>query len=356
MGEQLELKYVTVGDLKAWLFHCSGPSFLSEDVIARQRAYSIVNNPVARDETEVMSVLLVDGKPAAFTACLPDELERPFRKEIFWFSALYCKPDYQGRGYGMFLLNHLNEAHEGQVFDIDAIAETDECLKFLGYTVAKFPQYRILFSRSIKKEGVKGLLASFRERVCQKRRGRMRQRLFASSTSSGYSLDYISFLDDELFDFIKMHSGNDTMLRSQRMFNWMLSSPMVISAPVQEKLVRQNPFSSEIESFRNIAVKVLNGSQIAGFYILREKGAELSLKYLYYDRSCHDVVFDSLLAHLIALDADVLITNDKAFADYVCSKRIHHKVLELPVSVSYPPGAFDSDELCIQAGDGDMLT
>ena len=63
MEEQVRLELFTVQQVRQWLKTGIGERGLSEKVIARTRAWAIVNNPYATDELNIISAIFV--KPAA---------------------------------------------------------------------------------------------------------------------------------------------------------------------------------------------------------------------------------------------------------------------------------------------------
>lgn len=356
MADSPELRYYTAGQLKDWLIKGQAAEGLSEQVIARQRAWAIVNNPFVTDGMEIVSALFVDGKLAAYTACFPDRIERPEPKLIFWCTTLFCFPEFRGRGYGMFVLGHLMEAHEGLLFDVDAVDETNESLQFLGHKIEQFPQRIIYFEKSIRGNGIKAVAARLRERYALKRRQRKAQEALSDCLSKNYSLEYIRDIDEPTYRFIEAHSGEDFFLRSRGTLNWILSQPFLLTAPVGEKLVAQNNFSSSTAEFGFIAVKVFVSDQLVGFYILRTSQKELALKYLYFDAAFKEEVFSSITAHVIRLGRKTFASNDAEIAFFIENLSFHTRAETIHRSFAHPSDFSVPYRFYLHAGDGDMIT
>lgn len=348
--------YYTAKQIRSWLVGGEAAKGLSEAVIAPQRAWAIVRNPFVTDDMELVSALFVDGELAAYTACFPDLIERSEKKLIFWCTTLFCKPEFRGRGYGMFVLGHLMEAHEGLLFDVDAVDETNEGLKYLGMQVDFFDQYILRFAKSIRGNGLKASLAKGWEFFAARQRASEAQKVYKQCIAPAYTLSYSRHIDEPTYDFIAAHSKGDVFLRSRETLNWILSEPFLLSAPVSEKLGPRNNFASEVPAFGFYCVTVRVKGEIVGVYILRSSVQELSVKYLYYEEDFQQEVFSSIAAHLIRLSLPEFATNDAALAAFIDSLGLHVSSRIIQRSFAHPADfAFDGTAH-IQAGDGDMIT
>ena len=95
----------SVSEVRNWLYHGLSERGLSEKLIAKQRAYAIVNNPYVNDDLYIISALFVNDEVAAYTYIFPDKVyfytysEKNEAQLIFWNSTLYCNPNFDGRVY-----------------------------------------------------------------------------------------------------------------------------------------------------------------------------------------------------------------------------------------------------------------
>ena len=65
MNEKIDLKLYSVADLKDYFFHNKPVELLSDEIISRTRAWSIINNPFSTDDLYVVSALFVNDEIAA---------------------------------------------------------------------------------------------------------------------------------------------------------------------------------------------------------------------------------------------------------------------------------------------------
>lgn len=355
----ISLRYYTVGQLRSWLEDGVCAVGLSETLVARQRALAIIRNPYAEDTMEVVSALFVGEELAAFTACYPDKPERPDDGVFFWYSTLYCKPEYRGRGFGMFVLSHLAEAHPGRMLDAAAVPETNESLQYLGFSISWFKQYRVVLHKCINGSSFKSVLARIKENLSVRLRRSKIEKLKKSLLNEGYCVEYLGNVDKSLYGFIREHSSDDLFLRSRESLNWILSCPFVLSAEVQSKLVTQNVFSSQAEDFSWRCVRVDRGGMTAGVFFLRISSREVAVKYLYYDKAddaAKKAVFNSILLNLLISGKQELVCNDRALFDYIVSQDVHSKAVVFETSFACPDSFSYDEGRSFQAGDGDMLT
>ena len=73
MNEKIDLKLYSVADLKDYFLHNKPVELLSDAVISRTRAWSIINNPYSTEDLYVVSALFVNDEIAAYTHLFPYE-------------------------------------------------------------------------------------------------------------------------------------------------------------------------------------------------------------------------------------------------------------------------------------------
>ncbi len=355
MEEQVELKLFTVADLKEYFVHNRSVELLTERVINHTRAYATIMNPYVTDDMGVVSAIFVNGEVAAYTYVFPDQcLVNGQQRTIYWNTVLYVDPRYEGRGYGAIVIGQMVEVYGDDYFDLDAVPASVENLKFAGLQVDYVNQY-VLGQKHIQTTSLRGKLVATKEamRIC-KAYGSLRSTL-SSFCTTPYALRYVSYIDDVTYSFIQQHSRNDIFLRSQDMFNWILTYPFGQESPLLNRVQNQCAFSSTQEVFRFYAVQVYVEGQLVGIYIVRRKRDELYLNYLYYSLEYEDVVFQSIAEHIFNIRPIRLFTAHKKIADYLCGlhifahNRVYKKSFSHPASFVYDPTQF------IQAGDGDNI-
>ena len=351
MDEQIRLELFTVGQVRHWLETGHGERGLSEKLISRTRAWAIVNNPYSTDELNIVSAIFVNDKVAAYTYLFPDENNG---RRIYWNTTLYCAPEYEGRGYAAIVMGQFCELYGEDYFDLDAAKESIANLEFLGLQVDYIDQY-VLSNKTIRTTDIRGKLAAMAERIRSICRSR-RHQLHSLLSNADYRLEYIRFIDDETYSFIKEHSEKDLFLRSQDMLNWILTYPFMQESPLLHRVDYDNRFSSTRRSFRFHAVRVMDERKQVGFYIMNESQEVLYINYLYYDKEYAETVYLSIAEHVVLFRTPKVFTSDKGCADYIHQFGLYPKYSFFHKSFSHPKSfVYDSTQY-IQAGDGDNIT
>lgn len=349
------LKYYTVADLKQWLLHNKPADGLSERIIAPTRAYAIMNNPYVKDEDAVVSAILEDGEPAAFTAAFPEILERPKGKLAWWFSTLYCRPESVGKGYGLIVVGQLCEKiGEGNFFDMDGAKETVEIFNYLGLTTAYSKRY-IFSPKHINTKTLKGKLVYAFNYIKDIRRKHYLSKFKFDIDDDKYHVKYCSFVDDTTYNFMRNHSSSDMFFRSKEMFNWILTYPFLITSPMISNVHKDTQFTSNVTKYYIQLVSVYKGDLMIGVYIYRVLNDSMSVSYLYYDSNFDSVVFSSIAKHFIMLHLNSIRTLSMDFATWFKKFNFTEKMEDVNPSFSYPSEFNFSENLRIQQGDGDVF-
>lgn len=354
MAEQVDLRLYTAAQLKDWLFHNQGAEGLSEVLIDKSRAYALVTNPFVEDDMSLVSAMFVDGKVAAYTCVFPDKMERPQGRTIFWSTTLYVNPKYEGRGYAYCVIAAICELYGEDYFDLDAADATIENMKYQGLTVRYLPQY-ILRQKATGRGGWKAFMAKEGERI----RGRFCSReseLRSAIAQSEYRLQYVSFVDDEIYAFIKAHAGDNLFLRRQETFDWILQHPFMQESPLRRRVRRKCKFTSTVPTFRMYGIVVRKQEAVVGFVILRATRDEWAVKYIYCDEAMREDVYMAVAEHLLEEPKAVFVTANKRLHDFVAQYRFYAVSEIYQKSFAYPANFEYDERLYIQAGEGDNVT
>lgn len=350
----MDICLYTAAQIKDWLYHNAQYYGLSEKLIDKSRAFAMVSNPFVSDEMSLISAIIVDEEVAAFTYVFPDELEKPEHKIVYWNTTLYVNPKYEGRGFGYCVIAQICELFGNDYFDLDAADASVENLKYQGLTVEYLTQY-VLQNKNIQRFGLKGELAYWKD-LWDRRKVSKAEELKGMISGADYSIEYVSFVDDELYTFIKRCAKDDLFLRSQKSFNWLLQYPFMTDSPVSNRVALTNVFSSTVEEFKMYGVKVLRNSVIVGFCILRLVWDEWSVKYIYYDEDGQSETFMAIAEHLMTVSRRKLFTADKNLVDFLSQFGLFTQYIEYKKSFAYPSDfAFDKS-LKVQVGEGDNIT
>ena len=351
MEENIRLELFMVQQVRDWLKTGVGERGLSEEVISRTRAWSIIHNPYAIDDLNIVSVIFVNDEVAAYTHLFPDESRG---ERMYWNTTLYCNPKYEGRGYGAIVIGQFCELYGEHYFDLDAEPESIANLKFCGLNVDFVPLY-ILTSKSIRGKGVKARLARVQEKI-QYAFSNRKSSLLADIKSAEYTIKYSSFVNDKVYSFIKDHSTGNIFLRSQEIFNWILNYPLMQDTPLSARVEYDSRFSSKKSGFRMLGVEVYIHHQLAGFYILNVCAQSVDISYIYYAENHERDVFLSVAEHILHFrTSKVMMSNEKLFM-FLRGYKLYTKCSNRMKSFSYPQGFIHDSSKELQSGDGDNIT
>lgn len=351
MEEDIRLELFTVQQVRDWLKTGVGERGLSEEVISRTRAWSIIHNPYATDDLNIVSAIFVNNEVAAYTHLFPDESRG---ERMYWNTTIYCAPKFEGRGYGAIVIGQFCELYGERYFDLDAEPESIANLKFCGLNVDFVPQY-ILSGKSIRGKGIKARLARLQEKI-RYAFTNQKSALIKAIKSADYTIKYTSFVDDKVYAFIKAHSTNDVFLRSQAMFNWILNYPLMQDTPLSARVEYDSRFSSKKSGFRMLGVEVYIHHQLAGFYTLNVCAQSVDISYIYYAENHERDVFLSVAEHILHFrTSKVMMSNEKLFM-FLRGYKLYTKCSNRMKSFSYPQGFIHDSSKELQSGDGDNIT
>ena len=342
----VDIKLYTVKDLREWLEHNHPAEGLSEQVIAPTRAWAIIHNPYVKDDDAIVVAIFEDGQLAAYTASFPDMLDD---KRIWWASTLYCYPQFAGRGYGMIVVGSLVEAHEPDLtYDRWGASETVEIFNHFGHQTIYTPRYHLSFKK-IDTSSLKGKLASYAQEI------KRCMHPWPKPSKTNYTLRYASYIDGEAYAFMQAHQGNDLWLREQDVLNWILRYPFRQESAILHRTEKDLYFTSYGNSFAYLVVKVYTDNRLIGVYVLRRNGDTIAIVYIYWEAEYRDIVFDSMIDHLVTMRPNELILDDKELCAYVRVKVYFPKYREEQASFSVPADMTLPAQYTLQLGDGDSF-
>ena len=338
-----DLRFYTVADLREWLENNRPAEGLSEQIIAPTRAWAIIHNPYIKDEDAIIAAIFEDGELAAYTASFPDMLDG---KRVWWASTLYCYPKFTGKGYGLIVVGSLMEAHEPDLtYDRWAARETVEIFNHLGLQTTYAKRYR-LTDKKIDTSSLKGKLVHCAFEL------KRHLHPWPKKTKAKYIIQYASSIDDEAYAFMKAHKGNDLWLREKEMLNWIVAYPFVKQGKRMVEIGKECIFGDRATVYEYKVAKVYVDEELLGVYVLRQYDGELSVVYLYYTYEKRDVVFDSIIDHIITTRPTTFWTENEYLFVRV-RKRLYFPKLGVEyVSLSLLE---ERGEFTMQLGDGDSF-
>lgn len=343
----------TAADIHAWLL--SGTqNGLSEQVISKIRAYSLIHNPFITDDS-VLVVSATDGnKLVGFVAGFPDHMERPECKCIVG-STLYVQPEYTGDFIGLELVKTLKESYPDYcLIGSDETKSAAIIDKLLGNKIESFDRSRFVLDRTVNIHSFR----SFGSRVLEPfRRAQMRsnhKRIFGT-INLNIRMEFISMIDSETYQFIVAHSDKDAFLRSQEMLTWTLRYPFSVSAPVQQRLMPQNMFAAQIEESANYAVKLYYKDQLIAVYTIGKRGYDAKLLYLYLDESYATYVYAVVVENVLRMHPRNFYSQYERLNNYIeeFCLALYHGIDKY--YYTHPASLPCDPTMQLQGADGDMF-
>ena len=353
--ESVEIKTYSSKELLQWLNTGHSTPYGPKGVISPSRALAFANNPYVDPDDPIACALFVatpSGNPAlvAYTAAFPDMVGN---QRMWWFSTLWCHPEHRGKGYPLALVGTLAE-HYGPENCLDTMgaAETVEIFRFLGHQVSYLHEHR--FGSKIQRGGLRGDLLCQREQLRTFLR-RHNARALRAINHSTYTLQYIDLIDDDTYSLIQRQSTNDLFPRTREIFNWILQYPLKHCTPLPHRTSSRGLFGDSDPLYWLRGVKVMQGAETVGFYIIRNAESDLSVKYLYYAEPFRDQVFTSIVEHILRLGNSCFATRHTELADYIAATKLFksHKIAD--ISLSCPKGFSLNPSGSTQGGDGDCF-
>ena len=246
----------------------------------------------------------------------------------------------------MIVVGSLMEAHEPDLtYDRWGAKETVEIFKALGSQTTYTKRYH-LTEKKIDTSSLKGKLAYCAQELTKC------MHPWPRVSKENYHLRYSSYIDGEAYSFIEVHKRKDLWLREQEMLNWILRYPFIQTCPLLKRVEKDTEFSSNVLSYGYTTVKVYVAKDLVGVYVLRFGEKALSVVYLYYIESEKNIVFNSIVDHIIEKGSRYFTTENYDLYMYVSDRLYFPKKNVEEVSLCLPEIKCD---YTMQMGDGDSF-
>lgn len=350
-----EIRYhkFTAADIRAWLEN-GVTNGLSEQVISKTRAYSLIQNPYVTDESVLVVSAMDGGTMVGFVAAFPDHLAYPEYKCVIG-TTLYVLPEYTGDFIGLELVRTIKECYPDYLLiGSDETKSAALIDKLLGNKIETFARSRFEINRKVRVQSLRSLGSAILEPFRRIRMHANIERAIASITPN-IRMEYISMIDDEAYRFIATHAGQDAFLRSQSMLNWTLRYPFSVSAPMQQRLKAQNHFGAQIFESTNVAVKVYDSNHLIGVYVLAKRRADAKMLMLYLDEVHAEQVYATIIAHIHLRQLHYFFSQYAGLNAYMAKHNLFlHQYID-KYFYTHPASLPCSPSMQLQGADGDMF-
>ena len=230
-------------------------------------------------------------------------------------------------------------------YDRWGATETVEIFNHLGLQTTYTKRYH-LSDKKIDTSSLKGKLAYCAQEL------KKCLHPWQKASKANYIVQFVSTIDDEVYEFMKAHRKNDLWLREMEMLNWIVEYPFLKGGKRKVEGGRQCFFGDDAKVYEYKVAKVYVGEELPGVYILRQHDDELSIVYLYYTFEKREVVFDAIIDYVIANRPKSFVTENEYLCERVRERLYFPKTEEERVSLSLP----EIKGACtMQLGDGDSF-
>jgi hypothetical protein len=319
----MEIKGFTVADLDTALR--SEDFWLTKTLpITKHRALSFSRNPRADGNDLVLLVAYQDSLVIGYLGILPDNIfVNNTACKFGWLSSWWVDPNYASTGVGAILLFKALNAYQQQLgvsggskqarkalessqrFNvIKTLKGLDVRLRInvTGAILRENPEmkiFRVLFRifDVIADEitNIRGYLWECRNRI-----------------HPPLTFEYVSSIDEETDEFIQRHYLLDLTRRGKAEFDWMMSYPWILSAPIKDSTSRRYYFSSRSSRFSFLGVKVYaHDVGLVGFFILQLRDDRMSVLYSFFDSQHALSIAAAVVYHYLAMGVSRLSLYDE---------------------------------------------
>ena len=349
----IEYHQYTVRDVREWLYD-GIKNGLSEQIIAKSRADSIIHCPCVTDDSVVIVSATDGNKIVGYTAMFPEHWVKP---DIWTSNAttLYADPEYAGEFIGYYVTKMLQEAAPNRyLIGTDTAQESVLIDKLLGSKADMLLRKRYVLNRKIAIHKLRNVFSLLLEpirkcRQCATIRRELRK------IPQGVEVEYINFIDNETYLFMLHHSENDMFLRSQEMLNWVLHYPFRIEAPQSRRKSSRCQFSSQSTLIRPFLAKVFIQNILVGVYMVVQRNDCINILLLYTENNSAQVVYRIILERVIEMHPNFLRSQYTKFNEYMEQNNIALKCYEEKFSFTRPKDMPIDIKKQQQGADGDMF-
>ena len=351
----MAVKYYTynVAQVRAWLYDGENNG-LSEDIISKIRANSLIHNPYVQDEMTIVVAAKDEDRVVGFTTMFPEKLQVP-QVTLSVPSTLYANPQYADEYIGYNVTKLLHDTADGRfVIGTDMAKEAAMIDNLLGLEIENYERVRFIMNRNIKVKSLRNFGSLILEPFRLMRQKQSINRL-VSGISDLYEYQITNVIDNEIYTFISEHSCNDIFLRSQETLNWLIRYPFSVDTSIDDNLIEKNIFQSHIKDLRVNIVKIYFEGKLVGLYAIRMRNKNADILMLYSNSQHDSMIYSILLKHIIKLKPAQLNSVYKALNEFIYAKRIFLKSYIESFVFTFPKVLNLDMSKQLQGMDGDMF-
>ncbi len=335
--------------------------------ISKHRLYAHYKNPFCNKDDIVLLLAYAEKELVGYMGVFKDVIYiNNNKKKIGWLSTWWVHPKAKGKGVGRKLLQTMFQENEGKIGVSQFTPSAKRVYEKSGYFVKlkNSSGYKFVYRSNLSL--VLPLINSNFHKISQLLKFSdmvsnyffniklFFHSLFIKKKLKNISLEYINYVDDELFRFISEKSKYHLCKKTSDFFSWLKTYIWVLESPLKELTAHKKyNFSMYSHSFNIYMIKILQDDIINGFVVLQKRDDTLKILFAYYDNPTY--VAQIIFLHINKLKAKQLLCYDEKLNVELLKiggmfyKR--KKIKESIISKEY--GVSNFDNFILNFGDGD---
>lgn len=323
----MEIKRLNISELESYIN--SEEYKTSEDIpISRHRALSYINHPDAKTNDIVLCLAYIDGRLMGYLGILPGYLKLyDIHKKVGWLSCLWVSPNARGKGIAKVLVKEALQAWDYKVLATEFTPEAKNLYDRSGefeelYTATgvrgflRFNLQELLPNRFPKLSGFKDILKA----VDYTGNALVNMGLLFSGqkTSKNYTIEYLSYLDEETTEYINSWQRRELLCRDADELNWITRYPWVLNACTEDKNTKRYYFTSIAKRFNLLNIKLLDENEnIIAFIMLSVRNNNLKIPYCFVEEKDVSKVLEVIYLHMHKMKLNMFTTYHPLLTKYI---------------------------------------
>ncbi len=335
--------------------------------ISYHRALSYIKNSRANKNNIAFYLLYLKDELIGYRCMFSDWLWiEENRTRIQWISGSWIHPKHRRKGYSLQILNEIVKDLNGNIL-------------FSNYA----PQSKALYDKSKYFKQIKSLVGkrfyirlSFHQILPYKNRFFRKiiiplkfidkignlfidiKFLFVKPKTKSIKYNYISFIDDEIKNFISQKNIQNPFKRNQNELNHFQKYPWVIQAATVDAFSKKYFFSDISHDFFYNNIKIYNNNKISAFFIIKINVKNMEIPYLYYNKNELNNIFCVLLKIIKKNKIRIITIFDENLLEIFSNKKFYlftKKFSQNFYSSKEISSKFEDKNYIFYPGDGDNV-
>jgi len=328
MSKDLQIIRLTKHDLSVALQNNTYWDDLNVVPFTKSKAFWLLDNNRIEDN-DLCAILAYEEKEiVAFVFLIPDWIENHLgTKKIYWCRRWWVADKHKDSILATYVMNDAIQATNNQII-----------LKFLGKEVEEFfkkqpftefserTRYFMLFNidtnlllNKVKflkyfKPIVK-LVDGFSYRIIRKKNNKKAKRNTIELT-----YNYITKIDNEIWNFLEPKLKNDVVPKSRDYMNWQLSNDQSPQSIVNEKAKYTDLVASTLNQIYHINFSIIHSGKIIGFVSALVRANEFYMKYFITEDGYYEYCVDALIENFNSTHTNTFYSEDEKLGSKIAEK------------------------------------